>query len=251
MDSGDHVNVNKGVQGGNFDNCDVLNNVFNINAPAGNLFRENYQKMKFIGKGAFGEAWKVQPKNVHGNQELMVKEICCNEEDVKAGNNEIEILKLCRDENIVCYIEDFYEQSKLLIIMEFCVGGNLAKFVESQTELLPVDFIMEWVRQLTSGVYFIHKMKIIHRDLKPANIFLTSDKKLKIGDFGNAKGMDKTSCLASTRAGTPVYMAPEILGGDNYNSMADMWALGITVFEIVTFKKPFYGHDWLQAISKE
>ena len=94
-------------------------------------------------------------------------------------------------------------------------------------------------------------MNIIHRDLKPANIFLTSDKVLKIGDFGIAKGLDKTSALASTQAGTPVYMAPEILGGDKYNSMADMWALGITIFEIITYKKPFHGHDWLQAISKE
>ena len=135
--------------------------------------------------------------------------------------------------------------------MEFCDGGNLAKFIEGQTELLHVDFIMEWVRQLTSGVCFIHKMKIIHRDLKPANIFLTSDQKLKIGDFGIAKILDKSSGLASTRAGTFLYMAPEILGGDKYNTMADMWSLGIIIFEIITYKKPFHGHDWLHAISKE
>merc|ERR1712110_428778 len=117
--------------------------------------------------------------------------------------------------------------------MEFCDGGNLAIFIEAQTELLHVDFINEWVSQLTSGVCFIHKMKIIHRDLKPANIFLTSDQKLKIGDFGIAKILDKSSGLASTRAGTFLYMAPEILGGDKYNTMADMWSLGIIIFEII------------------
>ena len=59
MISGEHVNVNKGVQGGNFDNCDLHNNVFNINTPGGKSFRENYQKLKFIGKGAFGHDLKI------------------------------------------------------------------------------------------------------------------------------------------------------------------------------------------------
>ena len=253
MSPGYHVNVNNGAQGGNFVNCDLQNNTFNIHSPGGSLFRENYQRKSFIGKGSYGEAWKVQPKNVFTTSQefMMVKEISCTEEDFKAGINEIEMLKLCRHENIICYIENFYEQSKLLMIMEFCDGGNLAKFIEAQTELLNVDFITEWVRQLTSGVCFIHKKKIIHRDLKPANIFLTSDKKLRIGDFGIAKMLDKSSGLASTRAGTLLYMAPEILGGDKYNTMADMWSLGIIIFEIITYKRPFQGHNWLPAIFKE
>ena len=71
------------------------------------------------------------------------------------------------------------------------------------------------------------------------------------GDFGIARGLDRTSGLASTRAGTSIYMAPEILGGDKYDTMADLWSLGIIIFEIITYKKPFHGFDWLQAISKE
>ena len=161
------------------------------------------------------------------------------------------MLKKCHHESIVCYIEDFYEQNKFLIIMGFCSGGDLAQFIQAQTQILPVDFIIEWVVQLTSGVCFIHKMKIIHRDLKPANIFLTSDKKLKLGDFGIAKGLDKTSGLASTFAGTAVYTAPEIHGGDKYNTMADLWSLGVIFFEIITLEKPFHGQHFLQAICKE
>ena len=87
--------------------------------------------------------------------------------------------------------------------------------------------------------------------LKPENIFLTLDKKLKIGDFGVSKVLSRTSGLASTRAGTSIYMAPEIHGGEMYNMMADLWSLGIIFFEIITFKKPFSGHDCLQAIFKE
>ena len=145
----------------------------------GGPFGKKYVKSKFIGKGSFGEAWKVALK--HGNGEYILKEISCTEEDVNAGRNEINMLKQCLHESIVRYIEDFYERSKFLIIMEFCSGGDLAKFIDKQSQYLPVDFIIEWLLQLASGVCFIHKKKIIHRDLKPANIFLTVGKKLKIG----------------------------------------------------------------------
>ena len=255
MSSGDQVNVNRveegAVQGGNFVNSTLHHPIFNIVSPAGSLFSQNYQKVTFIGRGSFGEAWKVQPKHVNTSQEFMMKEISCNELDVDAGKNEIEMLRLCRHEGIVCYFEDFYEESKLLIIMEFCDGGTLAKFIAAQkTKLLPVDFIMEWLRQLASGVCFIHQKKIIHRDLKPANIFLTSDKRLKIGDFGIAKKLDETCGYASTFVGTAVYIAPEIHGGEKYDMMADMWSLGVIFYEIATLKNPFHGKGFLLAVCQ-
>ena len=217
-----------------------------LTSSMGSQFSQKYRKVELIGSGSFGKAWKVHLR--HGSGEFILKEIICSEKDVLKGKDEIDFLKKCRHESIVTYIEDFYEKSKFLIIMEFCSGGDLAEFIEAQTQFLPEDFIIKWALQLTSGVCYIHKMKIIHRDLKPANIFLSSDKKLKIGDFGVAKGLDKTSGLASTKAGTNVYMAPEIHGGDKYNTMADVWSLGVVIFEIITYKRPFHGHNCLQAI---
>ena len=253
MSYDDHLNVNYGVQGGNFANCNLQNTNINIHTSAKDSFSQNYQKSKLIGNGSFGEIWIVLPKNVSESNEFILKEITCTEENVKKGKNEIEILKNCLNARIVCYIEDFLEDSKIQIIMEYCEGGDLAKFIEEQKRFLPIDFITEWVIQLTSGLYFIHRKRIIHRDLRTANIFLTCDKKLKIGNFSFAKKLDDTSLLnISTRADNTYlyYMAPEIHEGDKYNTMADMWSLGIIVYEIITFKKPFDGHDWLQAISK-
>ena len=150
-----------------------------LDSKIGTKFGKKYRKVTFIGRGAFGEAWKIESKQNCGI--YILKEISCAEHDVNAGRNEIDMLKQCHHESIVRYIEDFYEKSKFLIIMEFCSGGDLAKFIDAQTQYLPVDFIIEWLLQLSSGVCFIHKKKIIHRDLKPANIFLTTGKKLKIG----------------------------------------------------------------------
>ena len=246
--SSDHLNVNNGTQGGNFFNSALKNPIFNIHTTGRRQFPKNYQKLRFIGRGNFGETWLVQ--HVSHTQHIM-KEISCTEQDANVGKKEVELLKKCTHESIVCYIDDFYEESKLLIIMEYCDGGDLAKFIDSQKQPLSEDFIREWFRQLTSGVCYIHSKKIIHRDLKTANIFLTLDKRLKIGDFGISKRLTETTSLASTLAGTAVYMAPEIHGGEKYDRMADMWSLGIVMFEIITFKKPFHGYDFLQAISKE
>ena len=246
----EHLNMNKGVQGGNFVKSSLNHPIFNFQSPRGTLCSDNYQRIEMIGRGTFGEAWKVQAKHLNTSQVFVMKEISCRQQDYNAGKNEIKMLKMCRHESIVSYVEDFYEENKILIIMEFCSGGDLAEFIDKQQHLLPVDFITKWCKQLTSGLCLIHKMKIIHRDLKPANIFLTTDKKLKIGDFGIAKGLDKTSGLVSTFAGTALYIAPEIHGGEKYSRMADLWALGVIFFEIITLTKPFHGKGFLQAISK-
>ena len=79
--------------------------------------------------------------------------------------------------------------------------------------------------------------QIIHRDLKPANIFLHNDE-LKLGDFGFCKEL-KENTMAESILGSPVYMAPEILGGYGYDAHADVWALGMTLYEMLFGVCPF------------
>ena len=129
----DQMNLNHvdaaAVQGGNFVKSTLHHPIFNIGSPAGSSLSESYQKISFIGRGSFGEAWKIQPKNVNTSRMFIMIEISCNEQDVKAGKNEIEMLKRCRHESIVIYIEDFYEQSKLLMnkngILQWRQSGKL------------------------------------------------------------------------------------------------------------------------------
>ena len=96
--------MNKGAQGGNFNNCDLNHPTFNIKSPNVRSLIQNYQKIRFIVNGSFGEVWIVKPKNVHASQEFIMKEIPCTEENVKTGRNEINILKNCRDEIIVSFM---------------------------------------------------------------------------------------------------------------------------------------------------
>lgn len=78
----------------------------------------------------------------------------------------------------------------------------------------------------------------MHRDIKPQNMFLTRDNKLKLGDFGVSKVMNDFD-TAKTTIGTPCYMAPEVWGNQKYDNSADIWSLGCSFYEIMTFKKPY------------
>ena len=133
--------------------------------------------------------------------------------------------------------------------MEYCDRGDLKRFIQNQKEHLPEIQVLDWFNQMTEGVKYIHSKKILHRDLKPANIFLTSQHKVKIGDFGISKILDLTCGMVTTCIGTAVYMAPEVIGGDPYNSKADVWGMGCILYELASLKQAFVGRQYLKNIA--
>lgn len=88
--------------------------------------------------------------------------------------------------------------------------------------------------QMAQGIEHLHQINIIHRDLKPENILMV-DGKVKITDFGLAKVFEKDMAL-KTQAGTPMYLAPEILSGSCYTEKVDVWSLGVIFLELATAK---------------
>ena len=213
------------------------------------MFSTKYQKKELIGKGAFGEAWKVTTKERKGV--FIMKEVSgLSEREIENGKNEIRILKACDHENVVKYIDDFSEHGKFHIVMEFCEGGDLATYIKQQRKPLPEDQIINWFKKMTSGIDYLHGENILHRDLKPANVFLTSWFQLKIGDFGISKSLSETFDMASTMCGTPVYIAPEVFRGEPYDNKADIWSLGCILYELATLKLAFGGNNLFQDISK-
>ena len=165
-----------------------------------------------------------------------------SEKERKMGENEVEVLKSISHESIVKYEEYFFENEKYLMVMEFCSGGDLKKAIDAQKSLkspLSEDTVLIWFGQLISGLKYLKERKILHRDLKPNNVFLTSENKIKIGDFGLAKTLDSTYEMAETRKGARIYMAPERHRGERYNHKADMWALGCIMYELCTLRYTF------------
>ena len=95
--------------------------------------------------------------------------------------------------------------------------------------------------QLTDACKYMKNNLVLHRDLKLANVFLSEEMTVKIGDFGLAKTLNDYSVWVEGKCGTPGYMAPEVVRGkDTYSFEADIWALGIFMFHMITGRQPFH-----------
>jgi len=207
-------------------------------------FKDYYEKQEFIGRGAFGEALTVK-RHSDGAIFIMKKEKILSiekREEKKKRKDEVNALKKCTHNNIVCYIDDFIDEKYSRIIMEYCEEGDLGVFIRNQQgNLLSTSAVLNWAGDLASGMAYLKVKRIVHRDLKPDNIFIASGQ-LKIGDFGLARCFDRSSEMASTQCGTPAYMAPELLEDKPvYNHTADLWSLGCVLYEMCTLERAFDG----------
>lgn len=126
--------------------------------------------------------------------------------------------------------------------MELAEGGSLADLISKrsiQGKPFVYEEIMMIMAQITLGVMSIHSKNILHRDIKTQNIFITKEGILKIGDFGISRQLSNTEEFATTQKGTPYFMPPEVCLGKPYDSKADVWAIGIILYELITFRKPY------------
>ena len=89
------------------------------------------------------------------------------------------------------------------------------------------------------AVMAMHNKNILHRDIKTQNIFITKKGILKLGDFGISRELETMNAKAQTSCGTPYFMPPEVCLGKPYDSKADVWAVGVILYELVTLQKPF------------
>ena len=108
--------------------------------------------------------------------------------------------------------------------------------------------IVNWFIQILFGLKVLHSKKVLHRDLKSANIFLTTNKTIKIGDFGISKVLDNTS--AKTFVGTPYYLSPEVCENRPYDYKSDLWSLGCILYELCTLTYPFQASNLLGLAMK-
>ena len=108
---------------------------------------------------------------------------------------------------------------------------------------IPISEALEIARQIAEGLQAAHAAGIVHRDLKPGNVMLLPDGKVRILDFGLAKARDQSISETGARFGTVSYMSPEQIRGENVDGRADLWALGVVLYEMLTGRKPFRGDE--------
>jgi serine/threonine-protein kinase len=144
----------------------------------------------------------------------------------------------------VVAVHDLVEKDDTLyLVTDFVDGADLNK-VLAKGGTLPPDCTAIVGARVAEALDYVHFNKLLHRDVKPANVMLSRDGEVKLMDFGIAK--DQTAAdltKVGMLVGSPSYLAPEVLNGDVADARADVWALGITLYELVTGEKPFRGKD--------
>jgi hypothetical protein len=151
--------------------------------------------------------------------------------------------------NIVT-VYDFGEDSGLLYLaMELLEGKSLDSIVEAQN-ILPIETIIPMYDQVCSALDHAHMHKIVHRDIKPANIMILDSGLVKVTDFGIAKMMSLGMTQAGQILGTPNYMSPEQVKGRQVDGRADIFSLGVILYELVTGEMPFGAQNITTVIYK-
>ncbi|EGG20598.1 protein serine/threonine kinase [Cavenderia fasciculata] len=210
---------------------------------------DKYEHVGYLGKGSFGCVSKIKRKE--DGRILVWKEINYGEMKEKEKQllvNEVNILQKLKHTNIVRYYDRIIDahQTKIYIIMEYCVGGDLGQLIQKcKSDRQPIEEEVIWrtLLQILSALHEIHNRKdgvILHRDLKPGNLFLDDRGNIKLGDFGLAKILTGGAQHAQTFVGTPHYMSPEQIYSKPYNDKSDVWSVGCLIYEMATFKPPFH-----------
>lgn len=135
-------------------------------------------------------------------------------------------------------LRDFIDQGdRQFLVMEFIDGNDLSDYVSKISGPLPLYNVALIFNEVLSAMQYVHSKDLIHLDLKPSNIMLTNQDKVKIIDFGISHAISNGD--VKSIMGSPIYMSPEQVLGEKIDHRSDIYSLGITMFEIMTGKRPF------------
>jgi tRNA A-37 threonylcarbamoyl transferase component Bud32 len=216
-----------------------------------------YEILSELGRGAMGVVYKARDPKI--NRVVAVKTISLAgqspEEELEYRERffrEAEAAGRLSHPGIVT-IFDMGEEPDThapYIVMEYVGGQSLDKLLSQDGHKLPVEAALQLTLELAEALDCAHGQGVVHRDLKPANILLTEDGHAKIADFGVAKLNLSTHTLAGRALGTPAYMSPEQLNGENVDGRSDLFSLGVVLYTVLTGYRPFQGNSAITVSFK-
>jgi len=207
-----------------------------------------YEITKELGKGAMGIVYLGRDPKI--NRTVAIKTLRF-EEGTEAGAlkemkerffREAQAAGNLSHPNIVKIYDAGEEQDIAYMAMELLKGTDLKKWT-AKTDLLPVEKALEYMAVSAEALDYAHKNGVIHRDIKPANIMLLEDGTLRVADFGIARIQASSKTATGTVLGTPYYMSPEQISGKKVDGRADLFSLGVTLYELLTGERPWKGGE--------
>lgn len=208
----------------------------------------DYTLESYLGTGGFKSVYRARNNGSRISEQSVALGFPHDQdpEGVEELKKEFEVASRLVHPNIVRVYGIEQCEGVSFLVMEYLEGESLRRKLK-KSQRFEAPEAVRCIGQIAEALTYAHSLRVLHRDIKPPNIFVTPQGEVKLLDFGIARVLARTSQRASTRVGTVEYMAPEqIMGAAGTN--ADLWALGVTFFELLTGKLPFGGDDVVAAI---
>lgn len=218
--------------------------LFFENFPAGGCLLGEYHLLSILGRGAMGYVFKAWEPSLdrYVAIKMLAPELAAMPAAQQRFAREARVAAAIQNEHVVRIYAVREFAGMAYLAMEYINGSCLESQIQ-QHGPLPIPLVLDIARQVAKGLAAAHAKNIIHRDIKPANILIEHDSgRVKITDFGLARVSDDAKMTADgSLVGTPFYMAPEIIQGEEATPLSDLFSLGAVLYMMATGRLPFPG----------
>jgi len=212
-----------------------------------------YEILAEIGRGGMGIVYHGVQKSLNRSVAIKVlpPELANDSKSVQRFIQEANLIAKLDHENIVKIYDIEEKDSHYYIIMEYLHGTSLENIIKNPSLRVSRDELVGYIIQVCEAMHSAHQTGVIHRDVKSANIFITTNGKAKLMDFGISKMIyEKKMTTSGGALGTPSYMSPEQAKGEALDHFSDIYSLGVVLYECLTAKLPFEGEDMFSVALK-
>lgn len=216
----------------------------------------SYEIIAHLGKGGMGNVYKATDTMLGRDVALKMlhPQLTMESQFLERFKKEARVLAQLLHPNIAVIYNFIEQDNNHFMVMEFVEGTNLDDLLKKYGAL-PAAFVVPVFIQVLEGLQHAHKKNIFHRDIKPANIMLTPDDTVKLMDFGIAKVAGEQKMTQVNKiVGTVEFMAPELIQGKDASAASDIYATGVTLYELLTGRLPIEGDtdfNLMHAILKQ